>query len=203
MCSVLGFSATAQTNSETPLDAEAVAALIEELKDGLPDLIDDEDQVTAITEKWGAREDLAGKTRAQILKMLFADVKSVIEDKETQDGIWTSWTSEKESDEKTPVESPKKPATPPVNASEKPVAETPNKDCPISLGRQSGTVKWYNDAKGYGFITPESGQDVFVHFRSIQGNGPKSLKEGQKVTFRVCISPGPNPNPRAIEVQAL
>ncbi len=51
--------------------------------------------------------------------------------------------------------------------------------------RQNGIVKWFNDAKGYGFITPESGQDLFVHFRSIQGSGFKSLKEGQKCTFKV------------------
>ena len=48
--------------------------------------------------------------------------------------------------------------------------------------RQSGTVKWFNDEKGFGFITPENGPDLFVHFRAIQGNGFKSLKEGQKVT---------------------
>ena len=51
--------------------------------------------------------------------------------------------------------------------------------------RQIGTVKWFNDAKGFGFITPESGDDVFVHFRSIQGNGFKSLQEGQKVSFKL------------------
>ncbi len=51
--------------------------------------------------------------------------------------------------------------------------------------RITGTVKWFNDAKGFGFITPESGEDVFVHFRSIQGTGFKSLQEGQKVTFKV------------------
>ena len=51
--------------------------------------------------------------------------------------------------------------------------------------RQTGTVKWFNDAKGFGFITPESGPDVFVYFRSIQGTGFKSLQEGQKVTFKV------------------
>ena len=51
--------------------------------------------------------------------------------------------------------------------------------------RQSGTVKWFNDEKGFGFITPESGPDLFVHFRAIQGNGFKSLKEGQKVVFDV------------------
>ncbi|MFF2660307.1 cold-shock protein [Kitasatospora sp. NPDC058032] len=49
--------------------------------------------------------------------------------------------------------------------------------------RQNGTVKWFNDEKGYGFITPESGPDLFVHFRAIEGSGFKSLAEGQKVTF--------------------
>lgn len=49
--------------------------------------------------------------------------------------------------------------------------------------RQTGTVKWFNDEKGFGFITPESGADLFVHYRSIQSNGFKSLKEGQQVTF--------------------
>ena len=52
--------------------------------------------------------------------------------------------------------------------------------------RESGTVKWFNDAKGFGFITPESGADLFVHFRSIQGSGFKSLQEGQTVTFKVA-----------------
>ena len=55
--------------------------------------------------------------------------------------------------------------------------------------RQTGTVKWFNDAKGFGFITPESGEDVFVHFRSIMGNGFKSLQEGQKVSFVVTKGP--------------
>ena len=49
--------------------------------------------------------------------------------------------------------------------------------------RQTGTVKWFNDAKGFGFIPPQSGPDLSVHFRSIQGNGFKSLKEGQAVSF--------------------
>ena len=52
--------------------------------------------------------------------------------------------------------------------------------------RQTGSVKWFNDAKGFGFITPENGgADLFVHFRSIQGSGFKSLQEGQKVSFTV------------------
>lgn len=51
--------------------------------------------------------------------------------------------------------------------------------------RQTGTVKWFNDEKGFGFITPESGPDVFVHFRAIKVDGFKTLKEGQQVSFLV------------------
>jgi len=48
-----------------------------------------------------------------------------------------------------------------------------------------GTVKWFNDAKGFGFIAQDGGQDVFVHHTAIQGKGFKSLKEGERVTFNV------------------
>ncbi|MCD6187297.1 MAG: cold-shock protein [Desulfuromusa sp.] len=48
-----------------------------------------------------------------------------------------------------------------------------------------GTVKWFNDAKGFGFIEQESGDDVFVHHSEIQGEGFKSLAEGDRVTFDV------------------
>lgn len=51
--------------------------------------------------------------------------------------------------------------------------------------QQTGTVKWFNESKGYGFISRESGPDVFVHFRAIKGNGFRTLTEGQKVSFRV------------------
>ncbi|MDX2504422.1 MAG: cold shock domain-containing protein [Gammaproteobacteria bacterium] len=49
----------------------------------------------------------------------------------------------------------------------------------------SGVVKWFNDEKGFGFLEQESGPDVFVHFRTINGTGRRSLKEGQSVTFNI------------------
>jgi CspA family cold shock protein len=49
--------------------------------------------------------------------------------------------------------------------------------------RQSGTVKWFNDSKGFGFIEREEGEDVFVHFRSIRGEGYRTLKQGARVEF--------------------
>jgi CspA family cold shock protein len=55
----------------------------------------------------------------------------------------------------------------------------------MSADQERGTVKWFNAAKGFGFITRENGEDVFVHFRSIQGKGHRSLGEGQAVIFSV------------------
>ena len=52
-----------------------------------------------------------------------------------------------------------------------------------------GLVKWFNDAKGYGFITQEDGQDVFVHYSAIQGSGFRSLAEGDRVEFEVTRGP--------------
>ncbi len=52
-------------------------------------------------------------------------------------------------------------------------------------GHEKGTVKWFNVAKGFGFITRSSGEDIFVHYRSIKGTGRRSLSEGQKVRFIV------------------
>jgi CspA family cold shock protein len=55
---------------------------------------------------------------------------------------------------------------------------------------QTGTVKWFNETKGYGFITPDGGgQDLFAHFREIQGDGFKTLVENQRVQFQVTQGP--------------
>jgi CspA family cold shock protein len=61
----------------------------------------------------------------------------------------------------------------------------------------NGTVKWFNEAKGYGFITGEDGKDVFVHFSSIQGEGFKTLAEGQAVSFEIEVG---DKGPRAVNV---
>ena len=55
--------------------------------------------------------------------------------------------------------------------------------------KTSGTVKWFNDAKGFGFITSETGEDLFVHFSAIQASGFKSLPEGAAVEFDVVNGP--------------
>lgn len=55
--------------------------------------------------------------------------------------------------------------------------------------RIQGTVKWFNGGKGYGFIAREGGEDVFVHFSAIQGDGYRSLEEGQRVEFSVEKGP--------------
>jgi CspA family cold shock protein len=70
----------------------------------------------------------------------------------------------------------------------------------LSNTMEQGTVKWFNDAKGYGFISRQSGEDVFVHFSAIQSNGFRSLKEGQAVSF--TVEKGPK-GLQATNVQAL
>jgi len=64
----------------------------------------------------------------------------------------------------------------------------------------SGTVKWFNESKGFGFISRDEGNDVFVHYSSIAGDGFKSLIEGDSVSFE--IEDGPK-GPKAINVEKL
>jgi CspA family cold shock protein len=66
--------------------------------------------------------------------------------------------------------------------------------------RTEGTVKWFNESKGYGFITADSGNDVFVHYSAIQQDGFKTLAEGQRVSFEIVQG---NKGPQASEVTAL
>jgi CspA family cold shock protein len=66
--------------------------------------------------------------------------------------------------------------------------------------REQGTVKWFNAGKGFGFIQRQSGEDVFVHFSAIQGDGYRSLNEGQAVEFEVVRGPK---GLQASNVQAL
>jgi len=75
--------------------------------------------------------------------------------------------------------------------------------CRMSLGgrkMQNGKVKWFNNEKGYGFIEVEGGDDVFVHFTAIQGEGFKSLEEGQEVSFEIVEG---NRGPQAANVVKL
>jgi CspA family cold shock protein len=68
----------------------------------------------------------------------------------------------------------------------------------------NGTVKWFNESKGFGFIAnDDGGEDVFVHFSSIVGQGFKTLAEGQKVSFDVERDPKNQSKLRAVNVQAL
>jgi CspA family cold shock protein len=64
----------------------------------------------------------------------------------------------------------------------------------------TGTVKWFNEKKGFGFITQDSGSDVFVHYSAIKGDGFKTLSEGDKVTFEVTDGPK---GPQASNVMRL
>lgn len=66
--------------------------------------------------------------------------------------------------------------------------------------KQTGTVKWFNESKGFGFITRESGPDLFVHFSNITGSGFRTLKEGQAVSF---IETQGQKGPQAENVEAI
>ena len=79
------------------------------------------------------------------------------------------------------------------------ISTTPARTVAAS-SEESGTVKWFNVKKGYGFITRDQGDDVFVHYRNIQGDGRKSISEGQRVRFVVVAS---DKGPQAEDVQVI
>jgi CspA family cold shock protein len=88
------------------------------------------------------------------------------------------------------------------NAGAQPATEsqqTPTR--PAAAGdREQGKVKWFNVSKGFGFITKDDGEEIFVHFRSIRGEGRRSLKDGQRVSFVITQS---EKGPQAEDVEAL
>ena len=68
------------------------------------------------------------------------------------------------------------------------------------MSRTTGTVKWFNESKGFGFIEQESGPDVFAHFSNIKSAGFKTLAEGQKVQFRITAG---KKGPQAEDIEAI
>jgi hypothetical protein len=100
LCVAFSAGAFGQQIAARTLDDKAVSALLSQLEESLSQLIDDEPMVEQIVDKWESRDDLVGKTRPQILKLVFADVRSVIGDKEALDAIWAAWTGDKTSDPK-------------------------------------------------------------------------------------------------------
>ena len=98
---------------------------------------------------------------------------------------------------KKPVKQPsKKPAK---KVSEKAPEKAPAKDF-SSADREEGEVKWFNVTKGFGFITRDNGEEIFVHFRSIRGEGRRSLRDGQRVSYVVSDS---DKGPQAEDVEGL
>ena len=72
-------------------------------------------------------------------------------------------------------------------AQPKPTRKPAGTTTPSAAGREAGTVKWFNTSKGFGFISRDSGDDVFVHFRAIRGEGHRVLVEGQRVEFSIMM----------------
>lgn len=93
------------------------------------------------------------------------------------------------------------PARKPENrAARKPASSNLTKDSAKGGAKESGTVKWFNVKKGFGFITRDGGEDIFVHYRNIEGNGRRAIAEGQRVKFVVIDG---DKGLQADEVEAL
>ena len=108
--------------------------------------------------------------------------------------------------------SPASTTTQPAKPVAKPAAKKPSKKAPKkvaekasaknfdSADREEGEVKWFNVTKGFGFITRDNGEEIFVHFRSIRGEGRRSLRDGQRVSYVVSDS---DKGPQAEDVEGL
>lgn len=188
-------AAVPQATPEKPLDAAGVDALLDELKDGLSDVVDNDATVTAIGDKWDAHEDLAGKTRSQILKILFADIRSTVADKAAQTEIWQRWTA----GETTAATSPIQVAKPAVTPAQQPVpAKKVDDQRRVIAKGVLGFVKWYDPVKGYGYIKDaHSTQEYFVH---VSGLISQKLKEGDPVEFNVVQG---KDGPIAVDVKVI
>jgi len=92
MCSVFSFGAFAQTDSDKPMDAKSLTALIAELKEVVSKSTPDEKDAKLVAEKWDKRKDLAGKTKSEVINLLFEDVKSVIKDSGIQYQIYSMFS---------------------------------------------------------------------------------------------------------------
>lgn len=117
-CSISFVSARAQTVSDQPMDAKSLTALVEELKDVVSKNAPDEKDAALVAEKWDRRTDLAGKTKKEVIKLLFEDVKSVIKDSGIQYQIYSIFSFYK----RIPDESPSAQAQKPKGAMSKPAS---------------------------------------------------------------------------------
>lgn len=114
-------------------------------------------------------------------------------------GATTSKPASKASKPKKTAPRPSKPAkTPTSKPASNPVSSPVKKSS--SAKREEGEVKWFNVTKGFGFITRDNGEEIFVHFRSILGEGRRSLRDGQRVSYVVSDS---DKGPQAEEVEGL
>ena len=154
---------------EKILDKAAVGSLIEEFSRNLWDLVGDEDDADTIKDRWKVRTDIVGKTRSQALHLLFEDVIAVVQDDKKRNKVWLTW----ETNERNP---PKQP----------PAAEG---DC-SKAKTELGTIKFYNETRGYGYIIRQGGAELFLHRTAIIGSGEAlRLKEGDRVRFLVVKGP--------------
>ena len=86
----------------------------------------------------------------------------------------------------------------PTASADKPAKAS--RPAPEKSAREQGEVKWFNVSKGFGFITKDDGEEIFVHFRSIRGEGRRSLRDGQRVSFVVAQS---DKGPQAEDVEGI